>query len=180
MDDRLSGVLAKATNAKDIFVNAEKKLRYVFDFFDYDHGGTINEKELVGLLALLEERNGTVLHVDELMKQFSKSEHQELEFKDVLELLGHCQKLEDIKPKARDIFAFFDRSGTEYITKSDLLRTMSVLGEDTCDQEVEELMREAQAPISGGIDENKFYELLYDLDLIEKPSSSCYLQFDRD
>jgi len=148
----------------------QRKLRYVFNYFDRDEGGTMGMDELRGLLSVLEDGDATDLAAS-MMKAYCKEDsNEELEFSDFLSMISsYYKKHKDVTPFASDCFNIFDRSNTNTINKDDISKVMSAIGEDVCELEIESMMNEAGCEVGDeGITEDQFYRLLKRLGLTDE------------
>ncbi|KAJ8904507.1 hypothetical protein NDN08_001025 [Rhodosorus marinus] len=147
----------------------QRKLRYVFNYFDRDDGGTMGIDELKGLLSVLEDGDASGL-AESMMKAYCKEDSEELEFAEFLSMIsGYYKKHKDVTPFASDCFNIFDRSNTNTVSKDDIAKVMSAIGEDVCELEIESMMSEAGCDdLEEGITEDQFYKLLKRLGLTDE------------
>lgn len=74
-----------------------------------------------------------------------------IDFEEFLEMIVKEMKKTDTEEELREAFRIFDRSGNGYINAKELKHGMVFLGERLSDEEVEEMMNEADSDRDGKI-----------------------------
>lgn len=74
-----------------------------------------------------------------------------IDFEEFLEMIVKEMNKTDTEEEMREAFKIFDRSGNGFITAKELKHGMVYMGERLSDEEVEEMMREADSDGDGRI-----------------------------
>jgi len=130
-----------------------------FDLFDTDGTGAIDAKELkVALRAL-----GFEVSTDEVAAMVATSAPagaSELDFDEFVALVGAKVAARDPVDELRKAFRLFDDDETGRISFANLKRAAKELGEPLTDDELREMIDEADRDGDGEVDEAEFLRLL--------------------
>lgn len=87
-----------------------------------------------------------------------------IDFEEFLEMIVKEMNKTDTEEEMREAFKIFDRSGNGFITAKELKHGMVYMGERLSDEEVEEMMREADSDGDGKISfEGKIWDFCLSL-----------------
>lgn len=87
-----------------------------------------------------------------------------IDFEEFLEMIVKEMNKTDTEEEMREAFKIFDRSGNGFITAKELKHGMVFMGERLSDEEVEEMMREADSDGDGRISfEGKIWDFCLSL-----------------
>lgn len=87
-----------------------------------------------------------------------------IDFEEFLEMIVKEMNKTDTEEEMREAFKIFDRSGNGFITAKELKHGMVYMGERLSDEEVEEMMREADSDGDGRISfEGKIWDFCLSL-----------------
>lgn len=75
-----------------------------------------------------------------------------INFNHFLEITGHRVRHRDLEVEIREAFSVFDKDGNGYISLEELKQIMAQLGERVTDDELDEMMREADLNSDGLVD----------------------------
>ena len=75
----------------------------------------------------------------------------EIDFPEFLQMMARKMKETDSEEEIREAFRVFDRDGNGYISASELRHVMTNLGEKLTDDEVDEMIREADIDGDGQV-----------------------------
>ncbi|KAM8939493.1 uncharacterized protein RCH25_053154 [Pelodytes ibericus] len=150
----------KKTGAKPELTEEQKQeIREAFDLFDTDGSGTIDVKELkVAMRAL-----GFEPKKEEMKKMISdidKDGSGTIDFEDFLALMTHKMSEKDSKEEIMKAFRLFDDDGTGKISFKNLKRVAKELGENLTDEELQEMIDEADRDGDGEINEQEFLRIM--------------------
>lgn len=67
-----------------------------------------------------------------------------MDFKDFVDLMTRHQNMRETPDDVREAFRTFDKDGNGYLSASELRHVLTCLGERLTDEEVDELIREAE------------------------------------
>ncbi|RKP17473.1 centrin [Rozella allomycis CSF55] len=148
---------SKNTSSKprrnELTAEQKQEIREAFDLFDTDGSGTIDLKELkVAMRALGFEPKKD--EVKKLIAEIDKNGSGTIDFNEFLELM--TAKMEEIL-KA---FRLFDDDNTGKISFKNLKRVAKELGENLTDEEIQEMIDEADKDGDGEINEEEFLRVM--------------------
>jgi calmodulin len=83
-----------------------------------------------------------------------------IDFKEFLDMMSRKMKDTDTEEEIREAFKVFDKDGNGYISAAELRHIMQTLGEKLTDEEVDEMIREADINHDGMIDYNEFVHMM--------------------
>jgi Ca2+-binding EF-hand superfamily protein len=139
------------------------ELKYAFDLFDEDGGGTISIEELATIFKSI-GYNPSVQELRDMLNDDDREEEEDeegknnLTFQEFLKLMSNKTKDEDTKKELIEAFRMLDRDGQGLINITELKETMLELGEKLSPDELEILLRAADDDNDGYIE----YEIFID------------------
>ena len=122
-----------------------------FDMFDRDRNGLINAVELGNILLSL----GYEIEESEpgqLIQEFDGNEDNLIDFNEFLQIIEKRGKYKELEEELFEAFKIFDKEGKGAIPTSEFRHYMLTLGERMTDDDVEEMIKEADPQDSGYID----------------------------
>merc|ERR1712115_141311 len=123
--------------------------------FDEDRDGRLSLKELGCLLNALGQNPSE----QDLTNMITGVEHDSdgrIDFPDFLSLMARKMKDTDTEEELIEAFKVFDKDGDGFISAGELRVSMTNLGEKLSDQEVDEMIREADVDGDGQINYEEF------------------------
>lgn len=135
------------------------ELREAFSLFDKDGDGDISVKELGTVMRSLGQ-NPSDQELDEMIREVDVDGNGTIDFEEFLQMMARKMKETDTEQEIREAFSIFDRDSNGYITASELKYVMSNLGEKLTDEEVEEMIKEADIDGDGMINYDEFVEMM--------------------
>ena len=84
-----------------------------------------------------------------------------IDFPEFLSLMARKMKDTDTEEELIEAFKVFDRDGNGLISAAELRHVMTNLGEKLTDEEVDEMIREADVDIDGLINFEEFVSMMY-------------------
>merc|ERR1712004_547248 len=144
---------------KELTEEQKQEIKEAFDLFDTDGSGTIDQKELkVAMRAL-----GFESKRDEIKKMIADVDQNGsgvIEYSEFLEMM--TQKMAERDPREEMIKAFrlFDDDETGKISFRNLKRVAKELGENMTDEEITEMIEEADRDGDGEISEEEFMRIM--------------------
>ncbi|MCJ1289774.1 hypothetical protein MMC34_001307 [Xylographa carneopallida] len=82
------------------------------------------------------------------------------DFSEFLTMMARKMKDTDSEDEIREAFKVFDRDNNGFISAAELRHVMTSIGEKLTDDEVDEMIREADQDGDGRIDYNEFVQLM--------------------
>merc|ERR1719265_831885 len=137
-------------------------IKEAFDLFDADGSGSIDAKELkVALRALGFEPKKEELKklVSDLDKSGSSSGQGQLDFNEFLEIMTAKMSEKDTKEQIQKAFQLF-KGPTGKISFEDLKAVAKELGETMSDEELIEMIKEADKDQDGEVSEEEFLRII--------------------
>mmetsp|Transcript_22536 Transcript_22536/g.28779 ORF Transcript_22536/g.28779 Transcript_22536/m.28779 type:complete len:178 (-) Transcript_22536:333-866(-) len=134
-----------------------QELKEAFNLFDTDGSGTIDIRELKAAMRAL---GFTVkkAEIREMLSDLSKPEDcTSVDFSEFCELMLDKMNSRDTREEILKIFALFDEEGTGKITFRNLKRVAAELGESLTDDELQEMIDEADRTGDGTINKEEFF-----------------------
>lgn len=147
----------------------KQEVREAFDLFDADGSGTIDVKELkVAMRALgfeprKEEMKRMIADVD-------KEGTGKISFNDFLAVMTQKMAEKDTKEEILKAFRLFDDDETGKISFKNLKRVAKELGENLTDEELQEMIDEADRDGDGEVNEDEFLRIMKKTNLYWVPS----------
>ncbi|XP_004606065.1 centrin-1 [Sorex araneus] len=137
----------------------KQEVREAFDLFDADGSGTIDVKELkVAMRAL-----GFEPRKEEMKKMISEVDKEgtgKISFNDFLAVMTQKMAEKDTKEEILKAFRLFDDDETGKISFRNLKRVASELGENLTDEELQEMIDEADRDGDGEVNEDEFLRIM--------------------
>jgi len=139
------------------------EFREAFRLFEKGGAGHVTYEELTTLLKSLntnEAKAPTEAEAKALIKEVDADGNGTINFPDFLVQQSSRMKDVDSKEELKKAFVVFDKDGKGYITPNELRAAMTGLADKLTDEEVTEMIREADVNKDGKILFDKFYELM--------------------
>ncbi|XP_057556382.1 centrin-1 [Hippopotamus amphibius kiboko] len=137
----------------------KQEVREAFDLFDADGSGTIDVKELkVAMRAL-----GFEPRKEEMKKMIAEVDKEgtgKISFNDFLAVMTQKMAEKDTKEDILKAFRLFDDDETGKISFKNLKRVANELGEKLTDEELQEMIDEADRDGDGEVSEEEFLRIM--------------------
>ena len=136
-----------------------KEFKEAFSFIDKDGDGKITFIELktvmlsLGLLPTVEE-------VIEIIKEMDTDGNGVIDFTEFLTIMNRKTLFWDGDEVIREAFRLFDKDGNGVISAAELHRVMKSLGENVTEDEVNEMIKEADLDGDGQINYQEFVTIM--------------------
>lgn len=129
--------------------------KQAFSVFDRNSDGTISIKELGALLRSLGQ-NPTEAELQEIISEVDADESGTLEYSEFQALMVKRMKDSGCEDEIRSAFRVFDKDGNGLISAAELRHALTNFGEKMTDEEVDQMIREADVNGDGHIDYEEF------------------------
>ncbi|CAD5114254.1 DgyrCDS3395 [Dimorphilus gyrociliatus] len=137
----------------------KQEIREAFDLFDADGSGTIDAKELkVAMRALGFEPKRE--EIKKMIADIDKEGTGTIDFNDFLQMMSQKMSEKDSKEEILKAFKLFDDDETGKISFQNLKRVAKELGENLTDEELQEMIDEADRDGDGEINEAEFLRIM--------------------
>ena len=133
--------------------------RDAFSLYDKDSDGKITISELDTVMRSLGQ-NPTEVELQKMLDKIDVDRNGTIEFEEFLQLMS--QEWIDPEVETREAFKLFDKDGDGYVTAMELKQVMAALGERLTDQQIIEMMEEADSDKNGKISYDEFKKMMAD------------------
>jgi calmodulin len=143
----------------DIPENRLKEYRDAFEMFDKDKDGYITAKELANVMrSLNQDPSEQELH--DMISEVDVDGNGKIEFEEFVTLMNRRSKETDTEEEVINAFKVFDKDGNGMISSTELRHVMTTLGDQLTDEEVDEMIREADIDGDGYINYEEFVRMM--------------------
>lgn len=133
----------------------KRDVKEAFNLFDYDGQGKLKTKELkVAMRALGFEPKRE--EVRKILVDMNKENAEFLTFDDFVTIISRKYTEKDVMDEIRKAFQLFDDDNTGFITIKNLKRVAEKLGEKFKDEDLQEMIEEADKDGDGAISLEEF------------------------
>ncbi|KAL7198471.1 hypothetical protein ACSBR2_020875 [Camellia fascicularis] len=106
------------------------------------------------------EENPTEAELQDIINEVDADGDGTIDFPDFLNLMIRKMKLTDPEEELKEVFRFFDKDQNGFISAARLLHVFTNMGERVTDEEVDEIIREADADGDGQINYDDFVKVM--------------------
>ena len=159
MSNYRKGALAKPKGRNQLTEEQKQEIKEAFDLFDTDGSGTIDAKELkVAMRALGFEPKKE--EIRKMIADIDKDGSGVIDFHEFLEMMTVKMAERDPREEMLKAFRLFDDDETGKISFRNLKRVAKELGENMTDDEIQEMIEEADRDGDGEISEEEFMRIM--------------------
>jgi Ca2+-binding EF-hand superfamily protein len=145
--------------SQNLTTEQKREIREAFDLFDTDGSGTIDSKELkVAMRAL-----GFEVKKEEIKKLITEIDLDgsgTIDFNGFLELMARKMSQKDAMEEIVKAFRLFDEDNVGKITFKNLKKVAMELGETLTDEELHEMIQEADRDGDGEVTQEDFVRIM--------------------
>ncbi|CAK9165025.1 unnamed protein product [Ilex paraguariensis] len=127
--------------------------------FDKDGDGCITVEELATVIRSLDQ-NPTEEELQDMISEVDSDGNGNIDFPEFLNLMAQKMKETDVEEELKEAFKVFDKDENGYISANELRHVMINLGEKLTDEEVEQMIREADLDGDGQVDYEEFVKMM--------------------
>ncbi|KAJ6551371.1 calmodulin-like protein 12-like protein [Mycena capillaripes] len=135
------------------------EFKEAFSLFDKDGDGTITTKELGTVMRSLGQ-NPTEAELQDMINEVDADGNGTIDFPEFLTMMARKMRDTDSEEEIKEAFKVFDKDGNGYISAAELRHVMTNLGEKLSDNEVDEMIREADVDGDGQINYEEFVKMM--------------------
>ena len=144
---------------EDIPQDRRKELQEAFEIFDLNKDGSISKKELENILRSLNE-DPEEEEIQQLLDEVDVDGNGEIDFEEFVALMGKIQKEIDLEAEIVNAFKVFDKEENDLISITDLRHILSNLNEFMSEDEIDDMLFEADSDYDGFINYKDFLKNL--------------------
>ena len=134
-------------------------IKEAFNIFDPNKKGVIESKELkVAMRALGFEPKKE--EIKKMVAEVDKDGSGKIKYDDFLHLMTIKMAEKDVKEEILKAFKLFDEDGTGKISFINLKKVAETLGENLTDEELQEMIEEADRDGDNEIDQDEFFRIM--------------------
>jgi len=126
------------------------EFKEAFALFDKDGDGSITTRELGTVMRSLGQ-NPTEAELQDMINEVDADGNGTIDFAEFLTMMARKMKDTDSEEEILEAFKVFDKDGNGFISAAELRHIMTNLGEKLTDEEVDEMIREADIDGDGQI-----------------------------
>ncbi|URE21502.1 hypothetical protein MUK42_10586 [Musa troglodytarum] len=130
-----------------------------FCLFDKDGDGCITLEELGTVIKSLGQ-NPSEEELQEMIREVDSDGNGTIEFAEFLNLMSRKVKETNVEEELKEAFKVFDKDQNGYISASELRNVMMNLGEKLTDEEVDQMIREADLDGDGQVNYEEFVRMM--------------------
>ncbi|KAK7315843.1 hypothetical protein VNO77_34424 [Canavalia gladiata] len=149
----------KETMADQLTDEQISEFKEAFSLFDKDGDGCITTKELGTVMRSLGQ-NPTEAELQDMINEVDADGNGTIDFPEFLNLMARKMKDTDSEEELKEAFRVFDKDQNGFISAAELRHVMTNLGEKLTDEEVDEMIREADVDGDGQINYEEFVKVM--------------------
>ncbi|BFG13976.1 calmodulin-like protein 11 isoform X2 [Prunus yedoensis var. nudiflora] len=135
------------------------EFKEAFCLFDKDGDGCITVDELATVIRSLDQ-NPTEEELQDMISEVDVDGNGTIEFAEFLSLMANKMKETDAEEELKEAFKVFDKDQNGYISATELRHVMINLGEKLTDEEVEQMIKEADLDGDGQVNYDEFVKMM--------------------
>lgn len=136
-----------------------EELKEAFTLFDTNHSGTIDARELKAAMRALGHEVTKVM-CSAMFREVDKDPEAQLTFDDFCKIMAPRLKKADSRDEVMKVFQLFDADSSGFITARELRRMADDCGESLTDEELHEMIAEADKTGDGKIYFDEFFKVM--------------------
>ena len=147
------------SNEQIISEDKINEFKEAFNIFDKDKDGYITTKELGDIMKNLGQ-SPSEAELQDMINEVDIDGNGTIDFKEFLGLMARKMRDADTEEELIEAFKVFDRDGNGLISGNELQHVMTSLGENISQDEVEEMIKEADLDGDGYINYEEFVRMI--------------------
>merc|ERR1711988_1807694 len=151
--------LVKMAEEPDVTEEQIAEYKEAFAMFDKTKDGTIEAAELASVIRTLGQ-DVTDGEVQEMLKEVDIDGNGSVDFPEFLQMMINKNKTADPEAELTEAFKTFDKDESGFIDAKELGSVMASLGEKMTDEEVAEMIKEADLDADGVISFAEFKQMM--------------------
>merc|ERR1711973_127456 len=143
--------------AKQLSEEQMAEYKEAFDLFDKDKNGIISSVELSTVMKNLGHEPSEA-ELKQMMTEVDTDGDGEIDFDEFLSMMKEMSG--DSEKELLQAFQVFDKNKDGFISVDELRQVMATLGETLSQEEIEEMIKEADQDGDGQVDYNEFVKMM--------------------
>ncbi|MBA0806514.1 hypothetical protein Gohar_005965 [Gossypium harknessii] len=135
------------------------EFKEAFSLFDKDGDGCITTKDLETVMRSLGQ-NPTEAELQGMINEVDADQNGTIDFPEFLNLIARKMKDTDSEEELKEAFKVFDKDQNGFISAAELRHVMTNLGEILTDEEVDEMIHEADTDGDGQVNYEEFVRMM--------------------
>ena len=135
------------------------EFKEAFQMFDKDGDGSITAKELGTVMRSLGQ-NPSEDEIRQIIEEIDEDKSGTIDFKEFLALMARKMEDSDVEDDLLEAFRVFDRDGNGRISSHEMRFVMLSSGEELSEQDIEDMIKEADVDGDGFIDYSEFVKIM--------------------
>ncbi|KAG6511927.1 calmodulin-like isoform X2 [Zingiber officinale] len=135
------------------------EFKEAFSLFDKDGDGCVTTKEIGTVMRSLGQ-NPTEAELQEMINEVDADGSGTIDFPEFLNLMARKLNGTDSDEELKEAFRVFDKDQNGFISSAELRIVMSNLGEKLTDDEIDDMIREADVDGDGQINYDEFVKVM--------------------
>ena len=136
-----------------------KEYREAFENFDKDHNGSISLKELGSMMKSLGQ-NPSDQELREIIAEVDLDGNGNIDFNEFVIIMQKRSKETDPEEEIIAAFRVFDKEGNGTLSTKELRHVMTTIGDKLTDEEVDQMIEEADIDGDGTINYEEFVRMM--------------------
>lgn len=136
-----------------------EEVKEAFRLFDADGSGSIDVRELKAAMRALGFQVKKA-EIRQMIAEIDKDESEPIDLNEFIDLMTGKMNSRDPREEIRKIFQLFDDDNTGKISFRNLKRVCTEVGETLTDEEMQEMIDEADRDGDGFINEEEFFRVM--------------------
>merc|ERR1712100_990516 len=154
------GKPAKMSDPMEFTDDQKKEFRKNFNLFDKKRTGAIPIADMGTVLRSLGQ-NPTEAELQALMEEVDKDKSGTIEFDEFVDLMSRPNKTqEQMEEEIKDAFLTFDADGSGFITREELIETLTTMGDPVDEETITGMIQEADVDGDGKINYEEFTKIM--------------------
>lgn len=130
-----------------------------FKLFDRNDEGIITKQTLTDLMKELGQEP-TAQEIEDMINEVDADGNGKIELDEFITLMSRNIEKHDTEAEYRELFSIFDQKSQNKIGRDDLKKVLLTIGEDVTDQDIDEIMQEADLDGSHFITYEEFVRMM--------------------